>query len=114
MKALAVCEFGHVRSVTLARILRHHGHEALACGYADRFGTDTLLMLYDWADVVYPLDRTAKAAMERRIGHELFRGCDDYMVGPDVWHYPDHPALIYRLTWLVMASPPRPAAVPTT
>lgn len=76
MKVLCVCEYGNVRSVALAYLIKTiYGHETIAIG-AKNTSDKTRQMMYEWADrVIYVPD----------------------LVGKDVWHDPFHHNLQHKL-----------------
>lgn len=102
MKLLCVCKSGNVRSVTLARLLRHRGHEAIGVGLKQ---TTLLPLLAEWAERIYPMDFEIGAELVG-FGYtaKLRR---EYMIGPDDWKVPDHPDLLRRLRDLVESCPPK-------
>jgi len=101
MKLLAVCKSGNVRSITLARLLRKRGHEAIGVGLKQ----ETLLpLLCDWAERIYPMDFEIGAELVTRGWVTKIRQI--YVIGPDDWKIPDHPDLLSRLRDLVEAKPP--------
>jgi hypothetical protein len=104
VRLLCVCNAGHVRSVTLARLLRKRGWEVLSCGVDKNYSNETLLMLFNWADKIF-FQKDAYEKLKNRIyktgwsseyvstGFEAkadFR----YDVGFDDWKIPQHPHLL--------------------
>lgn len=90
MKILCVCEQGNVRSATLARLLKHQGHETLAAG-TKRNSQDTLKMLCDWADKVYVVQKELLEGMPDSDKIELFE------LGSDIWGVAMHPDLVKKI-----------------
>lgn len=87
MKVLCVCAAGMVRSQALVFVLKanyaQYGVDALACGVGGN-GSDTLQMLYEWAQVIIVLDGTlVPLILEPYRGKVLV-----FDVGPDRWHDP--------------------------
>lgn len=101
MKLLAVCSSGNVRSITLARLLRKRGHEAIGCGVRS---PSLLPLLAEWADQIYPMDFEIGGQLAA-MGYTI-KLRNTYMIGPDDWKIPDHPDLLRRLRDLVEAKPP--------
>lgn len=101
-KALVVCNGGHVRSPTLARLLDKRGWEAQPCGWEKEWALRALLA--GQPDVVFAMDqRCAERVLEAGwLGPIVL----DYDVGPDDWKVPDHPDLLRRLRDLVEQQPP--------
>ena len=112
MRILCVCNGGHVRSVTLARLLRKRGFEVLSCGVSSGFSDDTLAMLFNWADKILIQKDSAEKLEKRalkvngsllssiRFGNDSkfdFR----FDVGPDDWKIPQHPDLLAKMRHLV-------------
>ena len=101
MKILCVCKSGNVRSITLARLLRHRGHEAIGAGLKQ----PTLLpLLCEWAERIYAMDREIGMQLVTAGWVEKVR--TTYVVGLDDWKVPDHPDLLRRLRDLVEDHPP--------
>lgn len=90
MKILAVCVNGNVRSVTLARLLKRRGHDALACG-VDRNSTETISMLCVWADKIFVTDWELRKDIPLNLRYKIDGGVD---VGQDVWGRAMHPELV--------------------
>lgn len=114
MRILCVCSSGHVRSVTLARLLDKRGHEAQACGLKHR---TALPLLCEWAEAIYFLDWPVRDELLRRFAQWaagdhaayrrlVFKLAGDYVVGPDDWKVPDHPDLLALMRGLVEAQGP--------
>ncbi len=51
MKILLVCDYGNNRSVTVAWLLKHKGHDVLTAGVKVN-SSETLKLLTDWAERV--------------------------------------------------------------
>lgn len=89
MKILCICEQGNVRSVTLARLLKHRGHETIAAG-TKRNSPETLEMLINWADKTY--------IVEKALADELPKNLKDkvlvFELGADIWGEAMHPDLV--------------------
>jgi len=69
MKILAMCQGGHVRSVS-AKFLLHYGqmgtpygqgplHDVICCGWQSN-SDETKIMLYQWADKIIVMDENFK------------------------------------------------------
>lgn len=117
-RVLCVCNGGNVRSVTLARFLRRKGYEALSCGVDQAYTDRTLLMLFDWAEVIY-IQRDSAVRLGERPRWQVrdqderwisfhYHNTDDgqyrtgyldlrFDVGHDDWLIPDHPDLRRRI-----------------
>lgn len=107
MKILCVCVGGNVRSVTLARMLRKRGFEAIACGVDSRWSDETILMLFSWADKIC-IQKDAAEKLEKRMQQKkstlnpTLRFVGDnkfdfhYDVGKDDWEVPQHHDLVNR------------------
>jgi hypothetical protein len=115
MRFLCVCNSGHVRSVTLNRLLHKRGFQSLACGVDKNFTDETLLMLFNWADKIF-YQKDAFKKLESRIrvtkmASEFFgagygtKADFRYDVGPDDWKVPQHVELLGKLRFLVDAFP---------
>jgi len=101
VRILCVCHSGNVLSITLARLRRKRGHEAIGVGLKQ----ETLLpLLAEWAERIYPRDFEVVSELVTRGWTAKVR--QDYVVGPDDWKVPDHPDLLRRLRDLVEARPP--------
>lgn len=122
-RALCVCNGGNVRSVTLARMLRHKGWEAIACGVDQSWSDATILHLVNWCEVIF-IQRDAAIKLGERPpwkvtdesnekgasfvwtnGYDTRVGYMDYRfdVGKDDWLKPDDPDLRRRLRALYEA-----------
>lgn len=90
VKILCVCKEGNVRSATLARLLKHRGHETLVVGI-NRNSQETLKMLVDWSDKTYIVDKElmSKTPQDKKV--ELFD------LGPDIWGIAMHPDLVKKI-----------------
>ena len=90
MRILCVCDRGNVRSVTMARILKARGHDALACGI-DRNSFATLLLLEGWAELILVSETKQKGdfASVSKI--------KNLHLGPDVWGKAMHPELVRKI-----------------
>lgn len=110
LRALCACNSGHVRSVTLARMLGKRGFVCLTVGVEDH-DDETLAWLLGWADVVF-IQADAAEKLRRRteesatlaaipFGHKLDPRFD---VGPDDWRVPEEPFLREKLRVMVEAS----------
>jgi hypothetical protein len=93
-KALCICKGGNTRGVTLARLLRNRGFEAMPCGAkASAWSIATIDMLMAWADVVYPQKEAIDVLASREGGIELLQAYGSKMdmrfdVGVDDWNMP--------------------------
>lgn len=103
MKILTVCAYGNVRSQATARQLKD-GYLKDASGIPVHFDVlaaglvantpSTLLMLFEWADVVLNASEglsPAEYAHTDDIPHEKFH---DLELGMDRWGEPSHPELV--------------------
>jgi len=96
MKFLCICQYGHSRSVALARVLHGRGHQAVPVGA----GTSpaAIPLLADWADhivIVQPQFLSAvPAAYHKRT--KLFD------VGRDRWSNPYNTELLDIFTKMVV------------
>lgn len=76
MKVLCVCEYGNIRSVALAYLIKTiYRYEAIAVGRKN-VSKDTMEVLEAWADKVIDVTK---------------------LVGEDVWHDPFHQELQHKL-----------------
>src|SRR5258708_3668154 len=117
MRCLTMCNGGNVRSVTLARMLRKRGHEAIAAGCDSDWSLGTIIMLTNWADVIYIMGDDSLRKLHRRmdvaevstvqVGMIESKISQQYKVGFDAWVVPQHPDLLRRLRDMVEADPPR-------
>lgn len=81
MKSLCVCQGGRVRSVALRYLLTDtYKHDALACG-VEKNSPDTLLMLCEWADIIFVLDKRILGLLPNLYSDKV-KMID---VGPDKW-----------------------------
>lgn len=96
MKYLCVCSGGNVRSVTLAFVLKHHGHDALAIS-AKFNHNKTIKMMSKWADAIY----VVSPELESVIPHKLRRKVIHINLGPDIWHHSLHKDLIKKILALL-------------
>src|SRR5436305_363900 len=97
MKVLAVCAYGNVRSVCLARQLKDwYFQDALAAGLVAN-SPETLLMLFHWADAILLTDTSLNPSnyTHSDYGKEKMR---DFDVGLDRWGIPNHPELVDIMT----------------
>lgn len=96
-RVLAVCQGGHVRSVTLRYLLNYkYGGDCLACGWEPNTD-DTKRMLYEWADVIVCME---ESFLEMLPDYARAKACV-LDVGPDVWGLSLHPDLIERIDGLL-------------
>jgi hypothetical protein len=79
---LCLCEYGHSRSVAMARILHHHKQQAVACGW--RTAGSGLAVLCDWADTII----TMETHFAQRVPAPYRVKVIDANVGPDKWANP--------------------------
>lgn len=87
MKYLCICQYGHSRSVALARLLHGMGQGAVAIGWSTNGGAITPLC--EWADRILIVDGHALAHVPINHRHKAV----DFQVGPDRWVDPYHPEL---------------------
>ena len=91
MKIITICHAGTVRSVAMAYVLKHHGHDALP--FSMQWNSpETLKMLGSWADLIIPMTQ----GFADRIPHELRSKVLVLDVGRDIWINSMHPELIER------------------
>ena len=95
MKILCFCGEGNVRSATLARVLKHKGHETLAAG-VKRHSQETLKMLMKWADKTYVVDKELLREMPLDTKEDIEK-VEVFDLGPDVWGEAMHPDLVKKI-----------------
>lgn len=88
MNYLCVCQYGHSRSVAMARVLHHNRVSAVACGW--QTSPQGLVLLSGWADNILLLDRGYIEKIEPQFQWK----CIDMHVGPDRWCNPFSPDLL--------------------
>lgn len=84
MKFLCICQYGHCRSVAMARALQSRGQIAVAIGHAT--SGDAIKLLAPWADRIIVM-QTCFVGKVPEAQHYKVKVCD---VGPDVWVNPYH------------------------
>jgi len=102
MKILCVCHAGHVRSVTLAAILKaDHGMDAISAGV---WGNNhaTIDMLCAWADRIYPVN-TDECLTE--LPPQWTHKVTVFPIGPDSYGHPWHPELVQKIRRLLREDP---------
>ncbi len=82
-RVLCVCQYGHSRSVALARRLHHRKIVAVAAGWST--GGDALAVLSAWADVIAVM---TPEIVNTHIPAEHRHKVADFNVGPDRWSNP--------------------------
>lgn len=82
VRVLCVCQYGHSRSVALARELHSRGVAAVACGVAT--AGSALPTLAEWATVVALLDDALRGSIPASAASKLM----SFHVGPDRWVNP--------------------------
>lgn len=87
LRFLCVCQYGHSRSVALARRLHARHVPAIACGVAT--AGPWLFPLCDWASHVLLLDDALRGAIPAASVAKVV----SFNVGPDRWVNPYHPEL---------------------
>lgn len=89
MKALCVCQYGHSRSVGLARCIRklNGGHEAASVGWES--APSALPYLCSWAEVIFVVEESHLEKIQPW-HHDKVVLLD---LGPDIWSNPYHPDL---------------------
>ena len=90
MKYLCVCQYGHSRSVALARVLHGCGETAVAIGW--HTSGNAIGCLGEWADKIIVL----QSDFLRFIPHQFLSKVvpvDQFDVGPDRWVNPYHAEL---------------------
>lgn len=88
MKWLCLCQYGHSRSVALARRLHHRGIPAVAAGVGT--GGDAIAALAEWADTIAVLEPHFAASVPAQHRHKVVV----FNVGRDRWSNPYHPELL--------------------
>ena len=89
VKVLCVCRWGNIRSVALARLLKHEGYDALACG-VNAHSPQTFAMLSGWADFIFVAKREFSLAIPEAYKTKVI----DARIGEDIWLDADHPDLM--------------------
>jgi hypothetical protein len=106
MKALCICQYGHSRSVALARVLRgafssdashvSHSYDTVAVGWET--ASSALEPLSKWADVIFILERSYLSYVP-----ESYRGkVVVFDVGRDRWSNPYNQELSTLLLQMVV------------
>lgn len=90
MKILCACDSGNVRSVTMARILKARGHDALSCGI-NKNSFATLLLLESWAELILVSETRQKGDFTST------SKIKNLHLGPDVWGEAMHPELVRKI-----------------
>lgn len=86
VKILTVCDQGNNRSVQFSHLLKYWNHDVIPIGIATT-SEETLLMLFDWADVIILTDSEQKIPQEYQDKVKLFD------VGEDNYPRPFNPEL---------------------
>lgn len=81
-KWLCICQYGHSRSVALARRLHRRGIPAVAAGAGT--SEDAISVLSEWADVIAILEPHFIKAVPKHSQHKVVV----FDVGPDRWKNP--------------------------
>jgi hypothetical protein len=89
LRFLCICQYGHSRSVALARVLHGMGYEAIPIGYGT--SPSSIDPLGEWADMILIVDRGAWFLVNSAT--QLKNKSHDFDVGPDRWVNPYHPEL---------------------
>lgn len=85
MKFLCICQYGHSRSVAMARMLHGMGHEAVAVGYGT--AVSAFRPLGEWADNILVVDmQYGLPFMAMGLSHKT----TPFPLGPDIWSNPYH------------------------
>lgn len=84
---LCVCQYGHSRSVAMARALHAAGQDAIACGW--QTAGSGLDHLCDWATDILVMDENYRPKILPTQQHKV----KVLHVGHDVWANPYHPEL---------------------
>lgn len=87
MNFLCVCQYGHSRSVALARVLHQRGYHAVACGH--QTAGPLLATLADAADRILILDDNMTPHVKQWSDKVV-----SIHIGPDVWSNPYNQDLI--------------------
>jgi len=95
VRYLTVCEGGNVRSVTLAKILKELGEEAIAVGWKYT-SPETFSLLVEWADriVFVDLEENISKLYENLPAIEYRHKVRHLDVGEDNWGLAHHPDLV--------------------
>lgn len=103
MKILALCQGGHVRSVS-AKFILHYGqmgtpygkgplHDVLCCGWQSN-SKETKLLLFEWADKIIIMDEKFRQFIPSIYHDKLLV----FHVGDDVFGAAFHPELM-KMVW---------------
>lgn len=95
LRFLCVCQYGHSRSVALARRLHSRHVPAIACGVAT--AGPWLPSLLGWASHVLLLDDALRGAIPVEHAAKVV----SFHVGPDRWVNPYHPELAALLEAMI-------------
>lgn len=98
MKFLTVCEGGNVRSVTLAKLLKEAGHEAIAVGWK-YVSPETMALLCEWANRIVFIDTPENYnELLSRLPADEYRIRVRYIdIEEDHWGLAHHPDLVRLL-----------------
>lgn len=91
MRVLAVCTYGHSRSVAVVRELHARGHDAVAVGW--KTSGDALPLLCAWASRIIVVQESMRTKI-LTIFQDRVRV---FELGPDIWSNPYHPDLAARV-----------------
>lgn len=104
MKYLCICQWGHSRSVAMAKTLQEkYGQEAVACGVD---GAESAIpVLGEWADYIFVMQPHFMDWVPEALRHKVV--VTD--VGYDKWSNPYHPELLAlcRNLYLNFSASPR-------
>lgn len=96
MKILTVCHAGAVRSVAMAYVLKHYGHDALAIS-AQWNSESTIEMLCNWADRILVMD----TEYLKFVPFKFHNKTTDVKIGKDFWINSMHKDLLETCQKLV-------------
>lgn len=82
MKYLCICQYGHSRSVALAREFHRRGLVAVAMGHGT--GGDAIVPLSEWADVICLMTPDFAFRVPDNQRHKIV----NFDIGPDRWSNP--------------------------
>lgn len=92
---LCICQWGHSRSVALARVLHGRGEAAVAIGAGS--SGDAIIPLSAWADRIALLE----PGFKRYVPEEHWHKVVNFNVGPDRWSNPYNQELLAILSKMV-------------
>lgn len=96
MKILTVCDQGNNRSVTLGHQLKYMGNDVIPVGLETN-STDTLNMLYQWADRIITTERVQNHTIPQQYQPKVRL----WEIGPDIYKRPFNPDLLAIVRQLI-------------